>query len=204
MRVHSLLSPKCHTDASPSGGKGVFASEPIAEGEVVAVWGGKVYTSVEVTQLARVIPHFDTHTVSLCNGYYLGSENLFQFDDAELFNHSCEPNVGVKGQVVLVSRRLIAAGEALTFDYDTTEASATPFVCRCGSPICRGTIDGSGWKDPEFIERNRNYLSWHIEELLRHESTHPNKRTNEYPNTRTHVVNRKGFRIPSMNNHCFA
>ena len=168
MRVHSLLSPKCRVAASGISGRGVFAAEPFAAGELVAVWGGKVYTADEVGRLAEAVPHFATHTVSICPGYYFGSENLFEFDDAELFNHSCEANVGVRGQVVVVARRLLAVGEELMFDYDTTEVSADPFECRCGSRLCRGTIDGSGWRDPGFVERNRAFLSWYILDMLVH------------------------------------
>lgn len=120
MRLHSLLSPKCRVARSAIDGRGLFAAEAFVAGEVVAVWGGKVYTAEEVGRLAVGFPHFDTHTVSVCPGYYLGSENLFEFDDAELFNHKCEANVGVRGQIVMVARRAILAGEELTFDYDTT------------------------------------------------------------------------------------
>ncbi|MCU0492350.1 MAG: SET domain-containing protein [Chloroflexaceae bacterium] len=166
MRIHSLLSPKCRVGSSEISGRGVFAVEPFAVGELVAVWGGKVYTAEEVERLAEVVPNFATHTVSVFPGYYLGSENLFEFDDAELFNHSCEANVGIRGQVVLVARRPIAIGEELTFDYDTTEVMAEPFTCRCGARLCRGIIDGSGWRDPAFVERNREFLSWYILDML--------------------------------------
>src|SRR5208337_2618791 len=145
MRIHSFLSPKCQVRSSSISDKGVFASSSFAEGELVAVWGGKVYTADEVSQMAVRFPHFNTHPISVYNGYYLGSPNVSEFDDAEMFNHSCDPNVGVKGQIIVVARRPIIEGEELTFDYDTTETSAEPFKCRCGSSNCRGLIDGSGW-----------------------------------------------------------
>lgn len=173
MRLHSLLSPKCRVARSEISGSGVFAAEPLAAGELVAIWGGKVYTMAEVERLSEVIPHFATHTISVYPGYYFGSENLFELDDAELFNHSCDANVGVRGQVVVVARRSISAGEELTFDYDTTEIVADPFECFCGSPLCRHIINGSGWRDPAFVERNREYLSWYILELLNQELRSP-------------------------------
>ena len=128
----------------------------------MAVWGGKIYTSAEVNQLSTVFSQFSTHTVSVFPGYYLGSENLFEFDDAELFNHSCNANIGVKGQIILVARREIKSGEELTFDYDTTEMAADPFQCQCGSDQCRKIIDGSAWNDPQFVKDNKEYLSWYI------------------------------------------
>lgn len=166
MRIHSLLSPKCQIQTSPINGKGVFAVEPFAEGELVAVWGGKIYTTEEVSRLAEIFPQFNTHTVSVCEGYFLGSENLFEFDDAELFNHSCDPNVGIRGQLIVVTRRQIIKGEELTFDYDTTEIAAEPFECQCKMPDCRKLIDGSGWRDLRFVKRNRKYLSWYILEKV--------------------------------------
>lgn len=169
MRVHSLLSPKCRVDRSKISGRGVFAAESFEPGELVAVWGGKVYTADEVGRLAKVFPQFKTHTLSVYRGYYFGSENLYEFDDAELFNHSCEANVGVQGQIILVARRRVASAEELTFDYDTTEVSAEPFECRCGLALCRGSIDGSAWRDPAFVERNHEFLSWYIQDMLRRE-----------------------------------
>lgn len=57
-------------------------------------------------------------------------------------NHSCEPNVRVKGREVSTLRPVLA-GEQLAFDYATTEwAMAEPFQCLCRSPLCRGEIRG--------------------------------------------------------------
>lgn len=47
-------------------------------------------------------------------------------------NHSCRPNALFRGPV-LSALTTIEAGEEITFDYNTTEATmAEPFVCRCG------------------------------------------------------------------------
>ena len=167
MRIHSLLSPKCRVLQSTISGKGIFAIEPFQKGELVAVWGGKIYTLDEVSQLSILFPQFGTHTVSVFPGYYLGSENLFEFDDAELINHSCDANVGIKGQIILVARRKIQSGEELTFDYDTTEIVAEPFQCQCGSAKCRNIIDGGAWKDDQFIIDNKDFLSWYILERIK-------------------------------------
>lgn len=167
MRIHSLLSPKCEVRRSGLSGQGVFAKAHFVAGELVAVWGGKVYTTGEIRALAGFASQFETHPVTLCDGYYLGSENLFELDDAEFFNHSCEANIGVKGQVIVLARRNISAGEELVFNYETTEAAVLrPFQCQCGSAFCRGLIDGNAWKDPSFVTRNSGYLSWYIQSLV--------------------------------------
>lgn len=56
-------------------------------------------------------------------------------------NHSCDPNAVVSGRE-LIATRPVAAGDEVTFDYNTTEGElAEPFACRCGH--CGGrTIRG--------------------------------------------------------------
>ena len=167
MRLHSYLSPKCTVKKSKLSGKGVFAKQDIAKDELVSLWGGVVYSTKETEKLSKKYPQFSTHTVSICEGFYLGPINNTGFDDVELFNHGCEPNIGVKGQIVLVARRNIKAGEELLFDYDTTETTDEGwFYCKCNSKSCRKIIDGSGWKDKKFLRKNAGYLSWYIENII--------------------------------------
>jgi hypothetical protein len=134
---------------------------------VRVVWGGKVYTAQEIDELEDRYPHLATHPVTVGDGFYLGSTSHEQCDEAEMFNHSCDPNAGVKGQIVLVARRRIEAGKEVCFDYGTTEVGPESFACHCGASACRGTIDGSAWKDPAFREKNQGYLSWFVEETIR-------------------------------------
>ena len=56
--------------------------------------------------------------------------------------HSCDPNCRIDlAQRVLVALRPIEAGEAITYDYETTESwFSHPFWCLCGSRRCRGRI----------------------------------------------------------------
>ena len=63
--------------------------------------------------------------------------------------HSCDPNcrvivrVGAK-ELELRALRPIAAGEELTFDYDTFEYEIEHLggICRCGAAGCRGRVSG--------------------------------------------------------------
>lgn len=146
----------------------MIANAPFASNEIVAVWGGRIYTSDELEELPGHHPSDSTHTVSVAPGFHVGSmDPEAELDDTDLFNHSCQPNLGVQGQIVLVARRRIEAGEELTFDYDTTETGAVPFVCHCGAPECRGIIDGSSWRNPAFREAHAGYLSWNVLEAIR-------------------------------------
>lgn len=58
-------------------------------------------------------------------------------------NHHCEPSTEIRDRYVIALRD-IAAGEDVTFDYNTTEYDmAEPFTCRCGSARCVGLVRGA-------------------------------------------------------------
>lgn len=62
---------------------------------------------------------------------------------AEIINHSCDPNLYtsiVRGHIYYVSKRVILPGEELTVDYLFSE-KVERVRCRCGSRVCRGTIN---------------------------------------------------------------
>lgn len=151
------------------GGLGLFTNAPISEGELVSVWGGCVYNEEEIRQLGNVSSHFRTHPVEVAPGFYLASTNVFAVDDVERINHSCEPNVGIKGQIVLLARRPIASGEELTIDYETLSPSqaGAEFHCTCGSATCRERIDGHIVQTSEWVHKNQSWLSWRVAESLK-------------------------------------
>ena len=62
---------------------------------------------------------------------------------AEIINHSCEPNLYsciVRGHILYMSKRAIRPGEELTVDYRFSD-KIDKVRCRCGSSVCRGTIN---------------------------------------------------------------
>jgi hypothetical protein len=62
---------------------------------------------------------------------------------AELINHSCTPNLYTwifKGHILYMSKRDIRRGEELTVDYHFSD-KIDDVPCRCGSALCRGTIN---------------------------------------------------------------
>lgn len=166
MRIHSWLSPKCVAAPSALAGRGVFAVADIAPGELVCVWGGLVVTAAELKAMRSANSLADDGCIAVHDGFWLSSVPGAGVDSTELFNHSCDANAGIKGQIVLVARRAIPEGGEVTFDYETAEVELPPFACRCGSAQCRGTIDGSAWTDAAFVERYEGYLSWYIEQMV--------------------------------------
>ena len=77
-------------------------------------------------------------------------------------NHSCDPNLGLQGQIVFVASRDIEENEGLTFDYAMTDDEEFEMSCNCGSPNCRGVVTGRDWMQRELQEKYRGYFSWFI------------------------------------------
>jgi hypothetical protein len=91
-----------------------------------------------------------------------------EYEDVMLFlNHSCEPNIGFGGNVVLVAMRDIAAGEELTTDYALFDDHDEAMDCTCGRATCRGRIHGRDWRRLDLQERYRGYFAWYLERRLR-------------------------------------
>ena len=81
-------------------------------------------------------------------------------------NHSCDPNLGLRGQIVFVAMRPIRAGEELTHDWAMTDDDDSSTECHCGSANCRGTITGKDWRRAELQVRYGNYFSAYLLEKI--------------------------------------
>lgn len=102
--------------------------------------------------------------VQIAEGLHLVALDDAEYEPVMLFlNHSCEPNVGFAGNVVLVAMRAIAPGEELTTDYALFDDYEGEMACHCGTPSCRGTIGGRDWQRPELQARHGPYFSWYLQ-----------------------------------------
>ena len=157
------LSPKLEVRAEPEkGGFGVYAIEAVAAGEVVSVWGGYI---VDTEQLGMLPHDVQQHTVQIEEGLY--SATIGGAETADFINHSCDPNLGLRGQITLVALRDIDVGEEVCFDYATTDCTPyDEFECRCGSPHCRGTVRGDDWKLPELWAKYAGYFSPYLQRRI--------------------------------------
>ena len=81
-------------------------------------------------------------------------------------NHSCDPNLGVQGQIVFVALRDITAGEELTFDYAMTDDEPYEMECNCKTPVCRKVITGQDWMQKKVQLKYNGYFSWFIQRRL--------------------------------------
>ena len=136
-------------------GRGVFAIDPIASGDTVAGFGGYMVSADEFNALpARRM----MHSIQMTDDLYLVGPH--ETEEADLVNHSCEPNCGLLGATILVAMRDIAPGEEITFDYATCDGSDyDEFECACGTASCRGKITGRDWLLPELQRRYRGWFS---------------------------------------------
>ena len=116
MLVSSYISPKAVKGrASGIAGRGLIAVAPIAKDEIVAIKGGHLVDTAALNALPERLRNSD---VQVADGFHLVALDEAEYEPVMLFiNHSCEPNVGFAGNIVLVAMRDVAAGEELTTDY---------------------------------------------------------------------------------------
>ncbi|OGI42683.1 MAG: hypothetical protein A2150_03610 [Candidatus Muproteobacteria bacterium RBG_16_64_11] len=130
----------------------------------MAVFGGYVMRSDEEPSFGN---DGADYALQIDDEFVIGAKHASDLDDAQYFNHSCDPNAGLQGQLGLVAMRDIVPNEEVCFDYamvmaDAPEQAPYEFSCRCGSGLCRGTITDRDWRRPELQRRYAGYFSWHV------------------------------------------
>ncbi len=164
MRDLTYRSPKTEVKASPIEGKGLFAKEAIAAGEIVAVKGGRIFTR---KQWAALEGELGPAQIEISDDFVIAPGTREECLGSMLYtNHSCEPNIAIQGQIVLVAMRDIAAGEELTHDWATTDNGDYAMTCRCGRPTCRGTITGKDWTKPELRAKYKGWFCWFLQRKI--------------------------------------
>jgi hypothetical protein len=160
----SYISPKATVQDSPIHGRGLFAIAPIAKGEIVCVKGGYILTR----EVLNAMPEwYGGADIPVADNLYIGPLRQEERDGSMIFsNHSCEPNIGVQGQIVFVAMRDIAAGEELTHDWATTDDEDYRMECRCGAATCRKIVTGKDWQKPELQKKYAGYMSWYLTERI--------------------------------------
>ena len=153
-------SPKIRVTDNTLAGRGVVAVDDIARDEIVAIKAGNIITRDEIDAVTAAAGDL---ALQIDDDFYLAPRNADEVEDMSVFiNHSCDPNVGFRGQVVYVAMRDIAAGEELCHDYAMERSDDYRLDCHCGSPLCRGKVSGEDWKLPELQQRYGNYFSIYI------------------------------------------
>lgn len=158
----TFLSHKLQPCLYPDGkGRGLVAAAPVFRGETLVIFGGSVVRYVEVMAL----PEDERRLVVQVD------EDAFLWSAKEgpgdWLNHSCAPNAGLQGQIVVVAMRDILVGEAVCYDYAMSDGcSYDEFVCHCGAPECRGFVSGDDWRRPELMRRYRGFYSPYLQRRI--------------------------------------
>lgn len=162
------LHPNLEVQKTKSYGSGTFAIKNIKKGERLLVLSGYIMLLSEEEALPEAISDNGlqiTEDLSLCvaKKSELGGINFF--------NHSCEPNAGIKGQIFLVAMKDIKKGEEVTFDYAMTlcrSKNAKPYrlACLCGHENCRKTITDDDWKKKDLQKKYDGYFQYFIQEKI--------------------------------------
>lgn len=160
---HSYLSPKVEVRIRDGhAGQGAFANDWIFKGELISVWSGYI---VNRDQLAELPEEIQRHTVQVEEDFFLASWT--EDEPADYVNHSCDPNVGLVGQLTLVALRDIAPGEEVSFDYATSDGTPyDEFLCDCRAEKCRGRVSGDDWKIPELWVRYAGHFSPYLQRRI--------------------------------------
>jgi len=153
-------SPKTVVRQSNKGGKGLFAKKVIFRGEIIAIKNGHFVDSHEATILDSELGDF---SLQISDEFFICPKTKEEIEDTAIFiNHSCDPNIGMDGQISYVAMRNIQAGEELCLDYAMAMTTDYKLNCSCGSSKCRKLITGEDWKLKELQIRYDIYFSWFI------------------------------------------
>lgn len=142
--------------ASHIEGRGLFADRPHEPGELVHRLGGRRATTLGVA--ARIA----MRRIRWDDPLQIGRVTYLVLDPVSLAaNHSCDPNLGLRGQGDLVALRTIAAGDELTYDYSMTVPRSIftlgwRLACACSAARCRGDV---GNLDTVPVDTLRRYLA---------------------------------------------
>jgi len=157
----SYRSPKTEVRDSKIHGRGLFAKADIAKDEVVAVKGGHI---VDRETLRREITStLGPVEIQIGDDLFITPVTDEERELSMLYsNHSCDPNLGIRGEITFVAMRDIRAGEELTHDWAITDDDDYSIECKCGAPNCRKILTGKDWQRPELQERYAGYFSAYL------------------------------------------
>jgi len=117
--------------------KGIFSNKKFKKGDKIFEFNGSFFT---FDQLPTPYNEVEDHYVQIEKDLYMGPSGK----EDDFFNHSCNPNSGLKingKKVFLIAIKNIKKGEEITWDYSTTmDEDEFEMICNCGSKKCRKII----------------------------------------------------------------
>jgi SET domain-containing protein len=157
----SYRSPKTEVRESAIHGRGLFATADIAKDEIVAVKGGHIVNRKQLKE--GITPVLGPVEIQIDDELYIAPVTQTEREGSMLYsNHSCDANLGMRGEVTFVAVRDIRAGEELTHDWCVTDDDDYSIECKCRAANCRGTLTGKDWQRPELQKQYAGYFSSYL------------------------------------------
>ena len=165
----SYRSPKTEVSESKIHGRGLFATTEIAKDEIVAVKGGHIVGRTALR--GEITPRLGPVEIQIDEDLFIAPVTEEEREGSMLYsNHSCDPNLGMRGEITFVAMRHIRAGEELTHDWATTDDDDYSVECKCGAPNCRKILTGKDWQKPELQKRYAGYFSAYLADKIARQS----------------------------------
>ncbi len=163
--LKSYRSPKTEVKASLIDGKGLFAKKSIIKGKIVVIRAGHIMTKKELYEHKGVVRDSD---LQISDNLYLAPLSQKEFNNIMTFvNHSCNPNLGLSGNIIFIAMQNIEAGQELLLDYAMFDNNDDKFVCTCKSANCRKIITSRDWKKKDLQNKYGNYFSSYLLEKMK-------------------------------------
>ena len=163
----SWIDPRLETRKSPIHGRGVFTKEKIAQGEVIIIFGGTLFSPEEILAGKAVEHSF----AAIADGVFLGHTLEHGNSTDDFVNHSCDPNVWMLDEITVAARRDIAPEEEITADlvmwWEPDEEDVASWACNCGSQACRKVFTSQDWRIVELQEKYKGHLVPYISERIK-------------------------------------
>ena len=163
--MENIISTKVAKRQGALNNIGYFATEDIKKGEILFIRGGHLLTKNELFSSSVINSYFPIN-----DDYFLAAKTKEEEEDIKLYvNHSCNPNVGLHGEITFIAMRDIQKDEELTVDYAFIDNEDYTFKCTCGAQNCRETITGYDWKIKELQDKYYDYFAQYLKDKIDNE-----------------------------------
>lgn len=144
---------KIFTKKSYINGKGLFITEDVKKGQTITYIDGP---KIVVRKFTDDI-NFGSHNwIGYSKCTWIDTKNSqFRF-----INHSCEPNVAIKGKRHVYALIDIPAEHEITMDYSLTEPGPDwSLKCNCKTKKCRGIVTPITELEPHIYRDKKEIIS---------------------------------------------
>ncbi|MCX6755112.1 MAG: SET domain-containing protein-lysine N-methyltransferase [Candidatus Nomurabacteria bacterium] len=160
-------TPKLKKKSTGKYGNGFYADEDIKKGTIIHMFTGK---RMDVKELVQKV---NSNKENIDDPFQIGKRTYIDLDEvSRTFNHSCDPNCGIRKVGEMFSLRDIKKGEEITYDYSLTIAPTEwKMKCLCKSKNCRkilGDINSVSKKQLDSYKKFgalQNYMKKLLKEI---------------------------------------